>query len=69
MAKWQNIGKITMDLECYKYHLIEYKGGIKYVYLLMVQGNREPSHRGVCAQNLQTRGFKNDDDVTLVLIF
>ena len=31
--------------------------------------NREPSHRGVCAQNLQTRGLKNDDDATLVLIF
>ena len=32
-------------------------------------GHREPSHRGVCAQNLRTRGLKNDDDVTLVLIF
>ena len=30
---------------------------------------REPSHRGVCAQNLQTRGLKNGDDVTLVPIF
>ena len=30
---------------------------------------RQPSHCGVCAQNLQTRGLKNDDDVTLVLIF
>ena len=28
--------------------------------------NREPSHRGVCEQNLQTRGLKIGDDVTLV---
>ena len=31
--------------------------------------HREPSLRGVCAQNLQTRGLKNNDDVTLVIIF
>ena len=29
----------------------------------------EPSHRSVWAQNLQTRGLKNGDDVTLVPIF
>ena len=29
----------------------------------------EPSHRGVCAQNLLTRGLQNGDDVTLVPIF
>ena len=30
---------------------------------------REPSHCGVCAQNLQTRGLKNGDDIPLVPIF
>ena len=31
--------------------------------------NRETSLRGVCAQNLQTRGLKNGNDVALVPIF
>ena len=31
--------------------------------------NREPSHRGGCAQNLQTCGLNNFDDVTYVPIF
>ena len=30
---------------------------------------RGPSHHGAYAQNLQTHGLKNDDDVTLVSIF
>ena len=30
---------------------------------------REPSHRGVRAQNLQTSDFKNVDEVTSVPIF
>ena len=35
----------------------------------LCDNHREPSHHGVCAQNLQTRVLKNDNDVTLVLIF
>ena len=43
--------------------------GISYCTVLResnghIEYNREPSHRGVCAQNLHTRGFKNVDDVT-----
>ena len=31
--------------------------------------NREPSHRGVCVQNLPTRGLEEGDDLTLAPIF
>ena len=42
---------------------------VKFFGELKTVRYRKPSHRGVCAQNLQTRGLKNSDDVTLVPIF
>ena len=36
---------------------------------LAILQNREPPHSGICAQNLQTHGSQNVDDVTSITIF
>ena len=57
-----NLSTMPADLTTYDRRQTSRNSNLSFYY-------REPSHRGVCAQNLQTRGLKNGDEVTLVPIF
>ena len=54
---------VTFHISNYYYTKLVFSGRFWHVTC------RGPSHRGVYAQNLQTHGLKNDDEVTLVFIF